>query len=215
MNLEIYSLTLTDKKSIPSRLTEHPGYDANPQPLKNKDFFWIQKNENDFKLLKWISKTKKTVEIIKQAQPIWKATWNNSLMTWAWISWGEESPRKTKIYTLNGDLKNTTEKSEKPKVLSLPDGIYHDVSWIPHENRLLLSAQLKGSKDFDIYLFDLKEQCLRPLVLNPGDDIEPSINSRNSFVVYSHKPSEINGNHFQLYKKNLNLNQEPCITASN
>jgi hypothetical protein len=209
MNLELYSLSLTDKKNIPTRLTEHSGYDANPQQLDIGDYAWVQKNQRDFKLFKFTAKNKKAIEIFQQPDPIWKASWNHSLSQWIWISWSLDGKTQfTKVFVLK-------DKSPKPELLPLPEGIYHDATWIPNENRLIISAQLKNTKDFDIYQFDLQEQCLRALITNPGDDIEPTINKKNSFLVFSHKPPGDNGNHFQLYKKNLNPPQEPCIKAMN
>jgi hypothetical protein len=210
MKLEIYSLNLTDKKNIPYRLTEQAGYDSNPQYLNQDDHAWVQKDQKNFNLTKWSAKNKKTIEIHHQPDPIWKVSWNNSLLQWVWISWKSENPSLgTQVYIYK-------EKSKTPEALVLPEGIYHDVSWLPNENRIILSAQLKNSKDFDIYLFDLQEQCLKPLIANPGDDIEPSINKKSSFVVFSHRPPITNnGNLFQLYKKSLSIIQEPCIKAVN
>lgn len=205
MNLEIYSLSLADKTNIPLRLTEHPGYDANPQQMSDGSYLWVQKHKKDFLLFKSKVKSKKEIELFKQTDPIWKASWNNSLSLWAWISWSIDNPiQETKIFTFK-------ENSKKPESLLLPEGIYHDVSWVADQSLLMFSVKLKNSKDFDIYLYDLSKQCLTPLVLNPGDDIEPTINKKNSFLVFSHRPPTNNGNYFQLYKKNLTSVQETCI----
>lgn len=209
MNLELYSLSLTDKKNIPTRLTEHSGYDANPQHLDIGDYAWVQKNQQDFKLFKFTVKNKKAIEIFQQPEPIWKANWNHSLFLWTWISWSLDGKTAfTKVFILK-------DKSSKPEPLPLPEGIYHDATWVPNENRLIISAQLKNTKDFDIYQFDIQEQCLRTWINNPGDDIEPTINKKNSFLIFSHRPPGNNGSHFQLYKKNLNLPQGPCINSVN
>jgi Tol biopolymer transport system component len=206
-HFEIYLLDLNDRKNIPERLTEHLGYDNEPQAIDNNQIAYIQQDEKEFHLQKWVPKNKKTQIIFQQEEPIWSPKWNKNRKEWVWISWTTDPPVKTFVFSFK-------EKSKQPDKLNLPDGLYHDVAFSSNDQQLLLSAQLNNKTDFDIYFYDFKENCLRPIVSAVGDDIEPTINKKNSFIVFSHRSSANNGTHFQLYKKNLSQDQEPCIESA-
>lgn len=205
--LEIYFLSLEDRKNIPERLTDHQGYDNDPQQIDNNQLSWIQYEQQNFKLQKWIVKNKKTQTLFQQTEPIWSPSWNNHLKEWVWISWT--------LNTVQTFVYKFKDNSTKPELLTLPEGLYHDVSWAANERQLILSARLQNKADFDIYIYDFQEKCLKPIISSSGDDIEPTINKKNSFIVFSHRSSANNGNHFQLYKKSLSQAQEPCISAAN
>jgi Tol biopolymer transport system component len=197
-NSEIY-LSSLDGEDI-HRLTEHPGFDGFLQKTK-KNMIFLSLIEKKFQIQSAQLKTNTLIQLktlYKSETPLTdlSASVTQNLVAWIQV-----------------DSKNTTSQlmvapliKFNPQFINLPEGYYQNPIWLNQKNKILVSAKLKEKADFDIYVVDISKLCLCPVIDYPGDDITPTVNPMNTFVIFSHRSEA--GQH--LFKKNLDLNSIDC-----
>lgn len=210
LNSELYYIELNEKVHAPTRLTHRFGFEGFPNQAEDSLLQWVQKSRDEFIIFQLDMRHRQSPlkQIFKQKNPIWEPQWNEKSHHWAWISWvPTTSVTQNQIYLYE------TGANKTPEALTLPPGVYHDLTWVKGQNLLLVSALLTGDKDFNIYQYDVAQKCLRSYLKNTGDDIDISINQAQTEVLYAHRTEKDKNSHFQIMKKSFQLSTSPCITA--